>query len=236
MRVLSLAVVVALTSVGCGDDNPTSPTATVSSVTVAPVNLGDTVFTGQTTQFQATSSLSNGQTEMRAGTWGSDNPNVATVDQNGLVTGVSAGEATIFVDVNPRGSMLVRVFPNVDGTWSGSEVFTACQDSGDFAGLCADPDLAVGQVFEHDSMFTQNGASVNAVIQTGSATTATTTGTVTLGGELQLATAPVLPAEPGINTQLQNWRSRADVPTQMTGTYEGRFTVPGAEGSLVISI
>ena len=57
MRVLSLAVAVALISVGCGgDDSPTAPTA-VSSVTVAPANPNETVFIGQTTQFEATSTL-----------------------------------------------------------------------------------------------------------------------------------------------------------------------------------
>ncbi len=138
-RVLGIAVVLALTSVGCGDDSPTAPTATVSSVTVAPSDPGGTVFIGETTQFQATSTLSNGQTEMRAGTWGSDNTDVATVDQNGLVTAVAAGEATIFVDVNPRGQLLIRVFPDFGGSWAGNEFSTGCQDSGDFAGLCNDP-------------------------------------------------------------------------------------------------
>ena len=141
MRVSHLAVVVTLASVGCsGDDNPASPTPTVSSVTVAPANPGGTIFIGETTQFQATSTLSNGQTEMRAGTWGSDNTDVATVDQNGLVTGVAAGEATIFVDVNPRGQLLIRVFPDFGGSWAGNEVPTGCQDSGAFAGVCNAPD------------------------------------------------------------------------------------------------
>ena len=69
MRVSHLAVVVTLASVGCsGDDNPASPTPTVSSVTVAPANPGGTIFIemGETTQFQATSTLSNGQTEMKS--------------------------------------------------------------------------------------------------------------------------------------------------------------------------
>jgi len=237
MRVLFLAVVVALAAVGCGGDNPVAPTPTVSSVTVAPATPNQTIFIGQTAQFTATSTLSNGQTETRAGTWGSDNPAVATVDQNGLVTAVAAGEATIFVDVNPRGAVLIRVFPNFGGTWAGNEILTACQDSGDFAGFCAEPGLfPIGTVGGHGSMFTQNRASVDAVIQAGDGTTASSTGTVTTDGELRLPTAPVLPAEPLINGQIQNWSSRADVPSQMTGTYDAFFTAPGVTGSVEIAI
>ena len=240
MRVLSLAVAVALISVGCGgDDSPTAPTA-VSSVTVAPANPNETVFIGQTTQFEATSTLlSNGQSDMRTGAWGSDNANVATVDQNGLVTGVSAGEATIFVDVNPRGSMLIRVFPSFGGTWTGNEVLAGCQDSGDFEGICTDPELGIGTLASHNSTFTQTGASVDAVIQTGTPTAPTTasmTGSVTVGGELQLPTTSVLPADPVINAQVQNWRSRSDVPTQMTGMYDAVFTAPGLAGSFEVVI
>ena len=203
MRVLFLAVVVALAAVGCGGDNPVAPTPTVSSVTVAPATPNQTIFIGQTAQFTATSTLSDGQTEMRAGTWGSDNPAVATVDQNGLVTAVAAGEATIFVDVNPRGQVLIRVFPNFGGTWAGNEVITGCQDSGVFVGLCAEPEFQLGSTDDNGYMFTQTRASVDAVLGDGTLT-ASSTGTVTTDGELRLPTAPVLPADPLINVQLQN--------------------------------
>ena len=238
MRVSHLAVVVTLASVGCsGDDNPASPTPTVSSVTVAPANPGGTIFIGETTQFQATSTLSNGQTEIRAGTWGSDNTDVATVDQNGLVTGVAAGEATIFVDVNPRGQLLIRVFPDFGGSWAGNEVPTGCQDSGAFAGVCNAPDAPqVGEVFAHGSMFVQTEASVDAVIDRVDGTSASMTGTITVGGRLDLPSAPVLPADPDVNAQVENWRSRADDPSEMTGTYEVFLTVPGFSGSVRVML
>ena len=75
MRVLSLAVVVALTSVACGDDNPTSPTPTVSSVTVEQERPEDTVFIGFGAFFQARLTQSNGEERIvHQGAWGSDNP------------------------------------------------------------------------------------------------------------------------------------------------------------------
>lgn len=199
---------------------------------------GGTVFIGSAVQFEARETLSNGTTRTATNaTWGSDAPAVATVSPTGLVTAVAAGEATIFADVNPRGTLLIRVFPNFGGTWAGSEVVTGCEDSGAFTGLCEEPDFfRVGDVGAHDSMFTQTGASVAAEMDFGDGLKATMTGTITLGGELQLPTAPVLPADPDVNLQIQNWRSRADIPSQMTGTYEGLFTVPGVPGSVKIAI
>ena len=52
MRVLSLAIAIALVSVGCGDDSPTAPT--VSSIVVAQADPTETLFIGQTVQFTAT--------------------------------------------------------------------------------------------------------------------------------------------------------------------------------------
>ena len=139
----------------------------------------------------------------------------------------------IFVDVNPRGELLVRVFPNFDGSWAGNEVPTGCQDSGDFAGLCNDLDFPqVGEVFAHGSTFVQTEASVAAEIDTGDGTSASMTGTITVGGQLDLPSAPVLPADPDVNVQLENWRSRADDPSEMTGTYEAFLTAPGVSGSV----
>ena len=233
-RTIHWVIVAVLMSVGCESDSPSAPSGTVSSVTVAPANPGDSVFIGETTQFRATSSLSNGQTEMRAGTWGSDNPNVATVDQNGLVTGVSAGEATIFVDVNPRGALLVQVLPSFGGSWTGTSTITACDDSGDFAGVCDAAGAGVGTIVGIPGTFTQMGATVNAVLDYSEnldlANTVTTNGTVSVPGELRLTDAEMMPPAFGLVTRQENWRSRSDQPGVMTGSYEFRFTAPGVSG------
>ena len=242
MRALHLAVVVTLTSVGCsGDDNPASPTPTVSSVTVAPATPGQTIFIGQTVQFEATSTLSDGRMQTDAGTWGSDNTAVATVDQNGVVTAVAAGEATIFVDVNPRGTLLIRVFPEFDGTWNGNAAVTGCQESGAFIGLfCVPGSFAVGTVFAFPGMFTQTDAMVDAVLDYSAnldmTKTITTSGSVSVGGELQLMDAALMPPVDPLVTQQQNWRSRADTPGTMTGTFDIRFTAPGLAGEATVNI
>jgi hypothetical protein len=139
---------------------------------------------------------------------------------------------TIFVDGGARGALRIRVYPNFAGTWNGEERAVGCIDSGIFAGLCGELEF-VGQVFTHLSTFTQTDAAVNASLTGG--TTATTTGTVSIGGDLELLPAPYLPADPDIEVQARNWRSRADVPSRMTGTYEGVFSAPGFDGSMTFS-
>jgi len=181
--------------------------------------------------------LSDGTTRTATNaTWGSDNPAVATVSPAGLVTAIAAGQATIFADVNPRGTLLIRVYPSFGGTWTGTEVLTGCEATGAFQGICGDVGFELGDLFDHRSTYMQNDAAVDAELDTGDGTSASTTGTITIDGELQLSSAPVLPPEPPVDAQIQNWRARADTPSRMTGTYEGSFTAPGIPGSVTIGI
>ena len=220
--------------VACGCGTGPTPTRTSVSVTSPP----GTIFIGNVVQFEAEETLSDGTTRVATNvTWGSDAPNVATVSSTGLVTAVGAGRATIFAEVDPRvGTMPIRVFPNFGGSWAGNEVVANCEDSGALEGFCDEPEFAVGEVFTHVSMFSQTEASVDAVIVLGPATTASMTGNITVDGELQLPSAPVLPAEPLVNAEVQNWRSRADTPSRMTGTYEAFLTAPGSGGSVTLKL
>src|SRR5204863_2192868 len=73
---------------------PRPPPAPVASVTVTPAPAS--VPTGQTVQLTATLKDANGNTLTgRTVTWASSNPAVATVTGSGLVSGVTAGAATI---------------------------------------------------------------------------------------------------------------------------------------------
>jgi uncharacterized protein YjdB len=86
-----------------------TPAPRVASVTVTPANpqLG----VGQTVQLTATARDANGNIITgRTVTWTSSNTNFATVDANGLVTGVRKGRATITATVDGvTGSTLVEV-------------------------------------------------------------------------------------------------------------------------------
>ena len=199
---------------------------------------GGTIFIGDQVQFQATVTLSDGSTQTAtSAVWGSDNTSAATVSQSGLVTAVGPGEVTIFADVNPRGTLLIRVFPEFDGTWSGQELITSCEDSDFYEGACGDADfLDVGDVFSHNSVFTQNDAVVTGVITETSTTSTTHTGSISIGGELQLLPAQGMPPRDEYSTQVLNWRSRAETPSQMTGSYEWMFTRLDEDGEIRVGI
>src|SRR2546427_310892 len=73
---------------------PPPPPAPVAQVVVSPASASDTV--GQKQQFTATMKDSSGNVlSGRTVTWASNNNGVATVDANGLGSGVAAGTATI---------------------------------------------------------------------------------------------------------------------------------------------
>src|SRR5205823_6201730 len=90
--------VVATSNPGNMSDNAnvtvTGSTVAVASVSVTPPSA--TVLAGQSVQLTATPQDANGNTlSGRVGTWSSSSASVATVTGSGLVTGVTAGSATI---------------------------------------------------------------------------------------------------------------------------------------------
>ena len=224
-----------LAACGGGDGPGVTDPLPGTSVTVS--FPGGPVYIGSTTQFEAREILGNGTTRVPTSvSWSSDKAQVAAVSAVGVVSALAAGEATISADVNgTRGSLLVRVLPNFAGAWSGPETLVSCADSGQLSGFCALSDF-VGEVFLHESSFTQNLASVTGVLDAGDGTRATMTGTITVDGDLPLSSAPVLPADPDVNAQVENWRTRADTPSRMTGTYDVVFTVPGVTGSARVAL
>ena len=110
------------------------PIIKVSSITISPENA--TIEVGETKQFAA--AISPSDADNKEIEWSSDNTAVATVDANGLVTGVAKGEATITAiakdgsGVKGSATITVIVLPTsvtFDGktdqeiyTWWGKEV------------------------------------------------------------------------------------------------------------------
>jgi len=233
--VVSAACALVLAACGGGESPSVTGPSAGTSVTVS--FPGGPVYIGSTTQFEAREALGNGTTRVPTSVaWSSDKLQVAAVSTGGVVSAIGAGEAMISAEVNgTRGSLLVRVLPDFGGAWSGTETVVSCVDSGQFSGFCSASQF-VGQAFFHESSFTQNMASVTGVLDAGDGTRATMTGTITVDGDLPLGSAPVLPADPDVNAQVENWRSRADTPSRMTGTYEVLFTIPGVTGSARIGL
>lgn len=86
----STAVVAATTTT-----TTTPPVIKLSSITVTPASPAD-LPVDSTQAFIATGTYSNGSTsQLFSATWTSDNPSVATIDRNGVVTGVALGETNI---------------------------------------------------------------------------------------------------------------------------------------------
>jgi hypothetical protein len=97
--VLALVIATPLLTAACGggDDTvvPPPPSRTLNSISVSG---GNTVQAGQTVQFTATGTFSSAPTTENitsTATWESSNNGVATVNNAGLATGVSAGSAEI---------------------------------------------------------------------------------------------------------------------------------------------
>jgi hypothetical protein len=126
------------------------------------------------------------------------------------------------------------VFPSFGGTWEGVATVTNCQASGEFVGaFCVEDAFEVGEVYEHDSRFTQTNETVQAAIDFGQGAIGNTTGTITVDGELQLATTAF--GFEGLLFEIREWRSRADEPSRMTGTHQVVVSIPGISGSTTIS-
>jgi hypothetical protein len=222
-------------SVGCRGAHTVapSPIATALSITYAG---GGPIFIGNAVQLEAREMLSDGTTRVVTGlTWRTDAATVADVSTTGLVTAVAAGEATISVDSPARATLRLRVLPNFAGAWSGTEVVIGCQDSEGLDGLCDDL-LRLGTVGTHQSSFTQAAASVDARIDTGGGSQATTTGDITVGGLLQLSPAQSRPESDGFAVRIEKWQSRADSQSRMTGTYDLVFVAADMTGVVRMNV
>ncbi|HEV3215550.1 MAG TPA: Ig-like domain-containing protein [Vicinamibacterales bacterium] len=95
VRSLSSFVVVvglAVCAVGC-NNNSTSPSATISSLTVT----GSAPTVGGASQFKVTATMSDGTTQdvTSSATWVSSNTADAAVSGTGVVSGLADGAATI---------------------------------------------------------------------------------------------------------------------------------------------
>ena len=240
-----------LLAVACNGDGgtPTAPSArSTSSVSVTYPSEHGTIYIGDEVQFQATVSSGSGTQPATNATWASDAPAVATVSPSGLVTAVSAGEATISVEVpaGGRGSLRIRVFPEFHGHWEGDLNVAGITVPPDWRELGEEdcnglPDCASWIPLAAD--FTQNGATV-----TGSLTSTfiappnyewtVQSGTVSVDGTLTLTSEEIVlrPPEDGIQirARVMSWESRADTPGVMTGTAAVEYSSDALSGNAVL--
>ena len=124
MRIRAIASICGLAvAAACGSDGGTTTVRTVASVAVSAAST--TLNAGQTTQLTAVASDASGVPIASPGaiTWSSGSTTIATVDQTGKVTGVSAGTAVITADIRGvKGSVSIKV--NLAGSASKDTIFT----------------------------------------------------------------------------------------------------------------
>src|SRR6266850_560689 len=89
---VSLALAVGVTACTGTASSPAAPTPSFD-FTLTVSSTVPYVYLGSTQQMAAAASDGRALT---GGTWGSDTPSVATVDVNGLVSGLGAGESNIY--------------------------------------------------------------------------------------------------------------------------------------------
>ena len=208
-----------------------------------------TIYIGDEVQFQAAAASGSGGTQPAANAaWESDAQAIATVSPSGIVTAISAGEATISADVpgGGRGSLRIRVFPEFRGHWEGDLNVTAIVVPPDWRELGEEdcnglPDCASWIPLAAD--FTQDGATV-----TGSVTSTfiqpphyewtVQSGTVSIDGTLSLTSDEIafrLPDETiEVRARLISWESRADSPGVMTGTSAVHYSSDTLSGNPVV--
>ena len=249
-RVLLAAACLLALSCGGDSDGPSAPSpVTTSSLSVTYPEDHATMYIGDEVQFQATTSSSgSGAQAATNATWESDAPAVATVSSSGLVTAVSAGEATITADIpgGGRGSRRIRVFPEFHGHWEGDLNVTGISLPPDWQELGEEncnglPDCASWIPLTAD--FTQDGATVTgSVMSTFIAPPnyewTIESGTISIDGRLTLMSDEIVfrvPDDAGdIRARLMSWESRADTPGVMTGTAAVQYSSDALSGNPVV--
>ena len=161
------SVGLACTLAACGGESsgstPTGPSSAAPSATAVSVTVKSPVRMGESAQATGSATLGSGQPQNVTSGWRTDAPNVATVTDAGMVSGVANGRATIYVVTGGRqGQQVIRVIPDYQGQWIGTVRVTSCTQTGVFVQLALCDAFAVNHTEGFDVGFTQDGESMNA--------------------------------------------------------------------------
>jgi hypothetical protein len=212
-----------LGAAGCGKDSSSSPSATVSKLTLSPTI--DYMMLKATEKFSLTATLSTGVTEAVTPTWSSDTQGVATVDSAGTVTGVGAGQATIIATYQGQtATELIRVIPNYEGTWSGTWAVTNCTVSGRFPSSWCN---GVRGSFPATLKLLQAKDVVSGTWTLQEAN-GNVQGTVANDGTLNLTGSSL---QSGVTIKISSWSTRTTDNISKAGTFVLTWTISGVSGS-----
>ena len=152
-----VTIVLCVVGVSCSskEDSPNpGPTSPTPTPTPTPASLSisgpNTLRTGQSSAFTATLTMSNGTTQNVTPGWTSDAASVLAVNDSGQGNALAHGSATIVASTQGlSASTLVRVYQDYQGTWVGAHRIRACDERGDFVGICK-------AVFRTGTVWTKN--------------------------------------------------------------------------------
>jgi hypothetical protein len=210
----------------------TSPTPTISGLAITSSN--DLLKINQAQTFTATATMSNGSTAVVPATWRSDNPAVATVDANGRVTGIGAGETAISAEssgvrATPRS---IRVVPDYQGRWSGDWRVASCTADGDWTRTDVCRDAPVNSQFPFVLALTQDRDTAGGNVQLDDLA-GPVQGSIRVSGQLSI-TGTVSFVEEGIVFEwtVADWETLTTDNQRMTGRFTISFRTSGLQGSV----
>jgi hypothetical protein len=175
--------------------------------------------------------MSDGTTRVVEGTWQSSDLAVATVAADGLVTGVTSGEATITAQhQSHRAERRLRIVPDYAGDWDGGYRIVRCAEGGDWEGFCEGEDPAVEWSLE--LAFTQFGGEAGGLVRAFEDVVVPVVGLIATNGRLSVTGEINIgsEAEPFV-VEIANWDTAAfDNNLLMSGTFEVVGSAPDLEG------
>jgi hypothetical protein len=234
-----LVVLLGLAAVlsGCGgNDTPAAPstpaTPTVSALTISG---NDAIRTGFFANYTATAQLSNGTTQSVTPTWSSSNPSVGSVDTTGRLDGRTHGSINLAASYQGlNASKNVNVVHNYGGSWTGTYVIRACDQSGVFARVRWCQAGGVGDRFGFSLALTQGGNGRDEVGGTVSfynlagniSGNVTGDGRLVIGGTYNVTTPDI-----AFRLTVGGWDTRPAAGDSMTGGWALNLTAIGATGN-----
>jgi len=233
MWILALTVL----GVACGgkDSGTASPTTPTSGFTLTLSSANNYAYLGGDEQVAAVAS--DGRA-IAGGTWGSDTPAALTVDQNGRVSGVGAGQANIFyIQGGTQGTKLLRGMPKVAGAYIGEYAVSSCNATGQMVAspVCSSDGFTSGTTASYGFSFTQTGESLSGSFMLGSIDFGAFTTTIDVPGTF---TVERTLTNEGV-TVATTWSLSQRTPSPPAPTFGGTitqvWTAAGVSGSAVVN-
>lgn len=221
---IGMGLIVLLGVAACGKSTPSTPGPTVSGLALSPAT--DWIKIKGTEKFFATATYTTGAAEAVTASWSSDNQAVATVDNTGTVTGVSAGQATITASYQGKTvTRSLRVLPDYAGRWAGTWAVTSCEVQGGFPADWCTP--MRGAVLPATLEMQQSRDAVSGA-WTLQESNGNVQGTVATNGTLTLTGSTL---QSGVRIEIVAWQSNTTDNSSMTGTFTLSWQVTGRAGS-----